>query len=161
MARLAERTSRIATSATMAVGATVDKLRRSGVEVIDFGAGEPDFGTPEAIKSAAHKALDAEFTKYTPVPGIAGLTLDQIDVIESNEAFAAQAAAVAKVLGFDPEKVNPNGSGVSLGHPVGATGCIMTVKAIYELKRIGGRYGLITMCIGGGQGIAMVIENVN
>src|SRR5215510_11957787 len=73
MARLAERTSRIATSATMAVGATVDKLRRSGVEVIDFGAGEPDFGTPEAIKSAAHKALDAEFTKYTPVPGIAEL----------------------------------------------------------------------------------------
>jgi aspartate aminotransferase len=73
MARLAERTSRIATSATMAVGAKVDELRRSGVEVIDFGAGEPDFGTPEAIKDAAHKALDAEFTKYTPVPGIAEL----------------------------------------------------------------------------------------
>jgi acetyl-CoA C-acetyltransferase len=90
----------------------------------------------------------------------AGLTLDQIDVIESNEAFAAQAAAVAKVLGFDPEKVNPNGSGVSLGHPVGATGVILTVKAIYELKRIGGKYGLITMCIGGGQGIALIIENV-
>src|SRR5215510_7690526 len=73
MARLAERTSRIATSATMAVGAKVDKLRRSGIEVIDFGAGEPDFGTPDPIKSAAHKALDAEFTKYTPVPGIAEL----------------------------------------------------------------------------------------
>src|SRR6516165_6909185 len=73
MARLAERTSRIATSATMAVGATVDRLRRSGVEVIDFGAGEPDFGTPDSIKAAAHKALDAEFTKYTPVPGIAEL----------------------------------------------------------------------------------------
>ena len=71
--RLAERTSRIATSATMAVGAAVDKLRRSGVEVIDFGAGEPDFGTPDAIKAAAHKALDAEFTKYTPVPGIGEL----------------------------------------------------------------------------------------
>jgi acetyl-CoA C-acetyltransferase len=89
----------------------------------------------------------------------AGLSLDQMDVIESNEAFAAQAAAVAKVLGFDPEKVNPNGSGVSLGHPVGATGCILTLKAAYELKRTGGQYGLITMCIGGGQGIAMVIEN--
>ena len=90
----------------------------------------------------------------------AGLSLDQIDVIESNEAFAAQAAAVAKVLGFHPDKVNPNGSGVSLGHPVGATGCIMTIKAAYELQRIGGRYGLITMCIGGGQGIALVIERV-
>lgn len=88
----------------------------------------------------------------------AGLTLDQIDVIESNEAFAAQAAAVAKALGFDPEKVNPNGSGLSLGHPVGATGCIMTIKAAYELRRIGGRYALITMCIGGGQGIALIIE---
>jgi acetyl-CoA C-acetyltransferase len=90
----------------------------------------------------------------------AGLTLDQIDVIESNEAFAAQAAAVAQQLGFDPAKVNPNGSGISLGHPIGATGAILTVKAIYELERTGGRYGLITMCIGGGQGIAMVVERV-
>lgn len=90
----------------------------------------------------------------------AGLALEQMDVIESNEAFAAQACAVAKVLGFDPAKVNPNGSGVALGHPVGATGAILTVKAIYELERIGGRYGLITMCIGGGQGIAMVIERM-
>ncbi|HJP69117.1 MAG TPA: beta-ketothiolase BktB [Sphingomicrobium sp.] len=88
----------------------------------------------------------------------AGLSLGQIDVIESNEAFAAQAAAVARELGFDPEKVNPNGSGIALGHPVGATGAIITVKAMYELQRIGGRYALITMCIGGGQGIAMVIE---
>ena len=90
----------------------------------------------------------------------AGLALEQMDVIEANEAFAAQALAVAKVLGFDGEKLNPNGSGVALGHPVGATGCILTVKCAYELKRTGGRYGLITMCIGGGQGIAMVIENV-
>jgi acetyl-CoA C-acetyltransferase len=89
-----------------------------------------------------------------------GLTLDQMDVIESNEAFAAQACAVAQVLGFDPLKVNPNGSGVSLGHPVGATGAILTVKALYELQRISGRYALITMCIGGGQGIAMVIERI-
>ncbi|MFN3469604.1 MAG: acetyl-CoA C-acyltransferase family protein [Novosphingobium sp.] len=90
----------------------------------------------------------------------AGLTLDQIDVIESNEAFAAQACGVAKELGFDPAKTNPNGSGISLGHPIGATGAILTIKAMYELHRTGGRYGLITMCIGGGQGIAMVIERV-
>ena len=90
----------------------------------------------------------------------AGLTLDQMDVIESNEAFAAQACGVAKELGFDPAKTNPNGSGISLGHPIGATGAILTIKAAYELKRIGGRHALITMCIGGGQGIAMVIEAV-
>ena len=88
----------------------------------------------------------------------ASLTLDQIDVIESNEAFAAQACAVSQALGFDPAKVNPNGSGISLGHPVGATGTILTVKALYELTRIDGGYALITMCIGGGHGIALVIE---
>ena len=90
----------------------------------------------------------------------AGLSLDQIDVIESNEAFAAQACAVATALGFDPARTNPNGSGISLGHPIGATGAILTVKAIYELQRTGGRYALITMCIGGGQGIALVVELV-
>ncbi|MFC3174707.1 beta-ketothiolase BktB [Novosphingobium bradum] len=90
----------------------------------------------------------------------AGLTLDQIDVIEANEAFAAQACGVAKQLGFDPAKTNPNGSGIGLGHPIGATGAILTVKAVYELQRTGGKYGLITMCIGGGQGIAMVVERV-
>lgn len=90
----------------------------------------------------------------------AGLTLNQIDVIEANEAFAAQACGVTKELGLNSERTNPNGSGISLGHPIGATGAILTVKAIYELKRINGRYALITMCIGGGQGIAMVIENV-
>lgn len=90
----------------------------------------------------------------------AGLSLADIDLIESNEAFAAQACGVAKELGFDPAKTNPNGSGISLGHPVGATGAILTVKAMYELRRTGGRYGLVTMCIGGGQGIAMVIERV-
>ena len=117
------------------------------------------------IVAWGHAGVEPEYMGEGPIKAVpialkrAGLTLDQIDVIESNEAFAAQAAAVAKVLGFDPEKVNPNGSGVSLGHPVGATGVIMTVKAAYELKRSGGRYGLITMCIGGGQGIAMVIEN--
>jgi acetyl-CoA C-acetyltransferase len=91
----------------------------------------------------------------------AGLTLDQIDVIEANEAFAAQACGVAKELGFDPARTNPNGSGISLGHPIGATGAILTVKMIYELRRTEGRYGLITMCIGGGQGIAMIIERVD
>jgi acetyl-CoA C-acetyltransferase len=91
----------------------------------------------------------------------AGLSVEDIDVIESNEAFAAQACAVTQELGFDPEKVNPNGSGISLGHPVGATGAIITVKCLYELQRTGGRYGLITMCIGGGQGIAIVIERLD
>ena len=90
----------------------------------------------------------------------AGLDVAQMDVIESNEAFAAQACSVAKELGFDPARVNPNGSGISLGHPVGATGAILTVKTIYELARTGGRHGLITMCIGGGQGISAVLERV-
>ena len=88
----------------------------------------------------------------------AGLTVQDLDVVESNEAFAAQACAVADALGFDPEKTNPNGSGISLGHPVGATGAIITVKLVHELQRTGGRYGLATMCIGGGQGIAAVFE---
>jgi len=90
----------------------------------------------------------------------AGLTLDQIDVIESNEAFAAQACAVAQGLGFDSERTNVNGSGISLGHPVGATGAILVVKLMHELDRAKGRYGLATMCIGGGQGIAIVIERL-
>jgi acetyl-CoA C-acetyltransferase len=81
-------------------------------------------------------------------------------VIESNEAFAAQACAVAKDLGFDPKKVNPNGGAIALGHPVGATGTVLTIKALYELQRTGGRYALVTMCIGGGQGIAAVFERV-
>ncbi|MBN9888909.1 acetyl-CoA C-acyltransferase [Salipiger abyssi] len=88
----------------------------------------------------------------------AGLSLRDIDVIESNEAFAAQAIAVNRLLGLDPEKVNPNGGAIALGHPLGATGAILTVKALYELQRTGGRYALVTMCIGGGQGIALVLE---
>jgi acetyl-CoA C-acetyltransferase len=87
-----------------------------------------------------------------------GLSLADLDVIEANEAFAAQACAVSKELGLDPAKVNPNGSGISLGHPVGATGAVIATKAIHELHRIGGRYALATMCIGGGQGIAAVFE---
>jgi acetyl-CoA C-acetyltransferase len=88
----------------------------------------------------------------------AGLKVHDMDVIESNEAFAAQACAVAQQLEFDPVRVNPNGSGISLGHPVGATGAIITTKALHELRRINGRYALVTMCIGGGQGIAAIFE---
>ena len=114
----------------------------------------------------AHAGVDPKIMGIGPVPATrlalqrAGLAVGDIDVIESNEAFAAQACAVAKDLGFDWAKTNPNGSGISLGHPVGATGCILTVKALYELERIGGRYALVTMCIGGGQGIAAVFERV-
>jgi acetyl-CoA C-acetyltransferase len=90
----------------------------------------------------------------------AGLTTKDMDVIEANEAFAAQACAVTKELGLDPAKVNPNGSGISLGHPIGATGALITVKALHELQRIQGKYALVTMCIGGGQGIAAVFERL-
>jgi acetyl-CoA C-acetyltransferase len=116
------------------------------------------------ILSWGHAGVDPHVMGIGPIKAVpialerAGLSLEDMDVIESNEAFAAQACAVSKKLGFDP--VNPNGSGISLGHPVGATGAMLTVKAAYELARTGGRYGLITMCIGGGQGIAMVIEKV-
>ncbi len=112
----------------------------------------------------AHAGVDPNIMGIGPVPASqlvlkrAGLTLDQLDVIEANEAFAAQACAVTQELGLDPAKVNPNGSGISLGHPIGATGAIITVKALYELQRTGGRYALVTMCIGGGQGIAAIFE---
>ena len=90
----------------------------------------------------------------------AGLTVNDLDVIESNSAFAAQACAVTRELNLDPAKVNPNGSAIALGHPVGATGAIIATKAIHELHRIGGRYALVTMCIGGGQDIAVIFEQV-
>ena len=90
----------------------------------------------------------------------AGLKVADLDVVEANEAFAAQACAVSQELGLDPAKVNPNGSGISLGHPIGATGALITVKAVYELQRTQGRYALVTMCIGGGQGIACVLERM-
>ena len=90
----------------------------------------------------------------------AGLAIDDLDVIEANEAFAAQACAVMQELQLDPAKVNPDGSGISLGHPIGATGALITVKALYELQRVGGRFALVTMCIGGGQGIAAIFENL-
>lgn len=90
----------------------------------------------------------------------AGLSLDQMDVIESNEAFAAQALTVAKVLGLDPVKTNPNGGAIALGHPIGCSGAFIATKALYELQRINGRYALVTMCIGGGQGIAAIFERL-
>ena len=114
----------------------------------------------------AHAGVDPKYMGIGPVPATqmalkkAGLTIKDLDVIEANEAFAAQACAVSRDLGLDPAKVNPNGSGISLGHPVGATGALITVKALYELERIGGRYALVTMCIGGGQGIAAIFERV-
>jgi acetyl-CoA C-acetyltransferase len=112
----------------------------------------------------AHAGVDPKYMGIGPVPASqlalkkAGLSVNDLDVIEANEAFAAQACAVSRDLGLDPAKVNPNGSGISLGHPIGATGALITVKALYELERIGGRYALVTMCIGGGQGIAAIFE---
>ena len=112
----------------------------------------------------AHAGVDPAYMGIGPVPATqkalakAGLTVADLDVIEANEAFAAQACAVTRDLGLDPAKVNPNGSGISLGHPIGATGALITVKALYELERIQGRYALVTMCIGGGQGIAAIFE---
>jgi acetyl-CoA C-acetyltransferase len=114
----------------------------------------------------AHAGVEPRIMGMGPVPAVrtvlarTGLKLDEIDVFEVNEAFAAQALAVVRELDLPPERTNPNGSGISLGHPVAATGAILTVKSLYELKRTGGRYALITMCIGGGQGIAAIFERV-
>ncbi len=110
--------------------------------------------------------VEPEYMGIGPVPAVkklfdkTGLGVNDIDVFEVNEAFAAQALAVCRDLDLPADRTNPNGSGISLGHPIGATGCIITVKAIHELHRTGGRYGLITMCIGGGQGIAAIIERL-
>lgn len=140
--------------ASAVVLASADAVRRHGL-------------TPLArLVSYGHAGVDPAYMGIGPVPASrkalerAGLTVADLDVIESNEAFAAQACAVAKELGFDPEKVNPNGSGISIGHPVGATGSIITTKLVHELQRTGGRYGLTTLCIGGGQGLAVVWERV-
>ncbi|HGA2319047.1 TPA: acetyl-CoA C-acyltransferase family protein [Pseudomonas putida] len=134
--------------------ATGDAVRRLGLKPL------------ARLVAYAHAGVEPELMGLGPIPATrkvlekAGLSVSDLDVIESNEAFAAQACAVARELGFDPEKVNPNGSGISLGHPVGATGAIIATKAIHELQRIQGRYALATMCIGGGQGIAVVFERV-
>ncbi|MCX7252003.1 MAG: acetyl-CoA C-acyltransferase family protein [Burkholderiales bacterium] len=114
----------------------------------------------------AHTGLDPRIMGVGPISATqavlrkTGLSISELDVIEANEAFAAQACAVTQELGLDPAKVNPNGSGISLGHPIGATGALITVKALHELQRINGRYALVTMCIGGGQGIAAIFERV-
>ncbi|MDP9096775.1 MAG: acetyl-CoA C-acyltransferase, partial [Pseudomonadota bacterium] len=116
------------------------------------------------IVGYAHAGVDPAEMGIGPIPAVrrllerTGLQVDDFDVIESNEAFAAQACAVARELRFDPTRVNPNGGAIALGHPVGATGSILVIKAAYELERIRGRYALVTMCIGGGQGIAIAIE---
>jgi len=113
-----------------------------------------------------HAGVEPRIMGMGPVPATrkvldrTGLKVDEIDVFEVNEAFAAQALAVARELDLPPERTNPNGSGISLGHPVGASGAILVVKSLYELKRTGGRYALNTMCIGGGQGIATIFERV-
>ena len=144
---------------------------------INDGAGAVVLATAEAAEKAgltpkfrvlgyAHAGVRPEVMGIGPVPAVenllarTGLTVSDFDVIESNEAFAAQALAVTKGLGLDAAKVNPNGGAIALGHPVGATGAIITVKAMYELERIQGSKALITMCIGGGQGIALAIERI-
>ena len=131
------------------------------------GAAEKAGLTPRArVLGYAHAGVRPEVMGIGPVPAVeallarTGLTANDFDVIESNEAFAAQALAVNKGLGLDPARVNPNGGAIALGHPVGATGAIITVKALYELERIGGKRALVTMCIGGGQGIALAIERI-
>lgn len=140
--------------AAAVVLATADAAARAGL-------------TPRArVIGYAHAGVRPEVMGIGPVPAVqnllekTGLKATDFDVIESNEAFASQALAVTKNLGFDPAKVNPNGGAIALGHPVGATGAIITVKALYELERTGGKRALITMCIGGGQGIALAIERI-
>ena len=155
-------------------GGTVTAGNASG---INDGAAAVILASEDAVKahdlkpmarlvSWGHSGVDPAIMGIGPVPASkqalerAGLAIGDIDLVESNEAFAAQACAVAMELGFDPEKTNPNGSGISLGHPVGATGAINTTKLVHEMARVSGRYGLVTMCIGGGQGIAAIFERV-
>ncbi|KAA8767245.1 beta-ketothiolase BktB [Burkholderia pseudomallei] len=139
----------------------------AAVVLMERGVADKRGAKPLArLVSYAHAGVDPAYMGIGPVPATkkalerAGITVADLDVIEANEAFAAQACAVSNAFGFDPAKVNPNGSGISLGHPIGATGALITVKALYELQRIGGRYALVTMCIGGGQGIAAVFERL-
>ncbi len=139
----------------------------AAVVLMERSVAEQRGATPLArLVAYAHAGVDPKYMGIGPIPASrkalerAGLSVGDLDVIEANEAFAAQACAVSKELNFDPAKVNPNGSGISLGHPIGATGALITVKALYELQRVGGRYALVTMCIGGGQGIAAIFERI-
>ena len=139
----------------------------AAVVLMEAGAAKARGAKPLArLVAYAHAGVDPKYMGIGPVPATqlalkkAGLTINDLDVIEANEAFAAQACAVTRDLGLDPAKVNPNGSGISLGHPIGATGALITVKALHELQRINGRYALVTMCIGGGQGIAAIFERM-
>jgi acetyl-CoA C-acetyltransferase len=139
----------------------------AAVLLAEAGAAQAQGLKPMArLVACAHAGVDPAYMGMGPVPATrlalqrAGLRAHQMDVIEANEAFAAQACAVMRELDLDPEKVNPNGSGISIGHPVGATGALITVKALHELQRSGGRYALVTLCIGGGQGIAAIFERV-
>ncbi|WP_412021724.1 beta-ketothiolase BktB [Burkholderia cepacia] len=139
----------------------------AAVLLMERGVAEKRGAKPLArLVAYAHAGVDPAYMGIGPVPATqkalarAGLTVADLDVIEANEAFAAQACAVTQELGLDPAKVNPNGSGISLGHPIGATGALIAVKALYELQRVGGRYALVTMCIGGGQGIAAIFERI-
>ncbi len=146
--------SGINAAAAAVVLAAADKARALGVKPL------------ARLVAYGHAGVEPAYMGIGPVPASrlalkrAGLSVRDLDVIESNEAFAAQACAVARELDFDPAKVNPNGSGISLGHPIGATGAILVAKAIHELHRIGGRHALVTMCIGGGQGIAAIFERL-
>jgi len=139
----------------------------AAVVLMEAGAAKARGAKPLArLVGYAHTALDPKIMGVGPISATqavlkkTGLSVQDLDVIEANEAFAAQACAVTRELGLDPAKVNPNGSGISLGHPIGATGALITVKAIHELQRVNGRYALVTMCIGGGQGIAAIFERM-
>ena len=140
--------------AAFMVLASADAASRSGLQPM------------ARVVSYAVAGVPNEIMGEGPIPASkmvmekAGLTLDDMDVIESNEAFAAQAIAVSKGLGLDMEKTNPNGGAIALGHPIGCSGAFLATKALYELQRIDGRYALVTMCIGGGQGIAVIFERL-
>lgn len=139
----------------------------AAIVMMEAGAAKKAGAKPMArLVAYAHAGVDPEVMGLGPIPAVrrvfekAGLKPADMDVIESNEAFAVQAMAVTRDLELDPAKVNPNGGAVALGHPIGATGAILTVKALYELERVQGRYALVTMCIGGGQGIAAIFEQI-
>lgn len=131
----------------------------------DEAAGKKGVSPMARVLAYGHAGVDPKYMGIGPVPAMrnalakAGLTVADLDVVESNEAFAAQACAVTAQLELDATKVNPNGGAVAIGHPIGASGAVITTKLLYELKRTGGKYGAATMCIGGGQGIALIVEN--